>query len=68
MPRDYSALVDRNADNCECATTPRCRCGCKGALHGMKHSAQWRAQQVRQFERDAARERAEENPGQAALL
>jgi hypothetical protein len=65
--RNYQSLVDRNADNCEAARCPRCRCGCMGAMHGMAHSAQWRAQQVESFhERQHERER-EKSP-QAALL
>lgn len=40
------ALVDRNADACEAAANPRCKCACGGALHGTKHSASWRRQQV----------------------
>ena len=37
-------LVDYNADACEAAKGPRCRCGCKGKLHGVAHSEEWRGE------------------------
>jgi hypothetical protein len=40
------ALVDRNADACECALHPVCRCACGGMLHGIAHSIAWRTQRV----------------------
>ena len=43
-------LVDRNADACERALHPRCRCHCGGALHGAAHSLEWREKTARTIE------------------
>ena len=44
MSKMLQELVNRNADACEQAKHPRCRCHCWGALHGAAHSAEWRKQ------------------------
>ncbi len=53
-------LVDRNADACENAKTSRCRCHCNGALHGKRHSAEWRDQTAREIEVAHGQQRAHE--------
>jgi hypothetical protein len=50
MSRRNAELVARNADACERATWPQCRCACNGALHGVAHSRAWR--EARQTELD----------------
>jgi hypothetical protein len=42
MNRGTRALFERNADACESAKWPTCKCACGGALHGSRHSFQWR--------------------------
>jgi hypothetical protein len=35
------ALVKRNAEACEYATSKRCECRCGGQFHGKAHSREW---------------------------
>lgn len=35
------SLQQRNADACEQAKEPRCRCACGGKMHGIKHPEEW---------------------------
>lgn len=35
------ALVRRNAEACENATSQRCRCLCAGTYHGKRHGEKW---------------------------
>lgn len=61
MSRPSEALFNRNADNCEMARRPKCVCACAGAMHGFRHSLDWRsetfAQLVNDAEEKAARDR-----------
>jgi hypothetical protein len=49
--RRLAALIRRNADRCETATGPRCKCHCGGAQHGKPHSARWVANTARAMTR-----------------
>lgn len=46
------ALVARNAQACEEAKGPVCRCPCGGAFHGVAHSVEWVAQQTARVDRE----------------
>lgn len=45
------AIFEKNADACESAKYPACKCACGGALHGAKHSAAWRLETWGELER-----------------
>jgi hypothetical protein len=44
------STVDRNAEACERAAHPVCRCACRGALHGSAHTHAWRARRVAELD------------------
>ena len=41
-----SAQLRYQADRCETAMHPRCKCRCGGAMHGIRHSDEWIEEQV----------------------
>jgi hypothetical protein len=62
MSARNAELVARNADACERATWPQCRCACGGELHGIAHSREWRSAREAELDRHdviVAHERAE---------
>lgn len=58
MNAQLEALIRRNAESCEQAQHPQCKCHCGGALHGQRHSEEWIQQTVAQVV-DEALEREE---------
>lgn len=48
------ALVRRNAEACETARRPQCKCHCGGALHRKKHSEEWIKQAVKELSGEEA--------------
>jgi hypothetical protein len=51
---NIEALIRRNAEACETAKRPQCRCHCGGAFHRKKHSNEWILQTIKELSGEEA--------------